>query len=132
MVLSQPLESCGAGSEAPRPQELCVCVWGGGGLEGEWAPGFPPMLAGVGVLGKWVARERYRCGDRLAPGQKGTGPEGSTQPPRSFVLGQSSPRNFWDRKTPTGHKRSLRGQGQGPYRRRNRTGFFHLLRENQR
>ena len=78
------------------------------------------------------ARERYRCGDRLAPGQKGTGLEGSTQPPRSFVLGQSSPRNFWDRKTPTGHKRSPRGQGQGPYRRRKRTGFFHLLRENQR
>ena len=52
MVLSQQLESCRAGSEAPRPQEL----WGGGGVEGEWAPGFPPMLAGVGVLGKWVAR----------------------------------------------------------------------------
>ena len=57
VLLSQPSKSCGAGSEASparvsRPQELGV----GGGLEGNWAPGFPPMLAGVGVLGKWVAR----------------------------------------------------------------------------
>lgn len=59
MVLSQPSKSCGAGSEASparvsRPPG--AVGGGGGGLEGNWAPGFPPMLAGVGVLGKWVAR----------------------------------------------------------------------------
>lgn len=95
--------------------------------------GFPSHAGrGGGARKVGGARERYRCGDRLAPGQKRPGLEGSTQPPRSFVLGQSSPRNFWDRKTATGHMRPRREQGRGPHRGREGTGFFHLLRENQR